>query len=170
MSHASQMRFVMKVKNQFPAYFTNTKVLDVSSLDMNGTIRPLFTNCDYLGVDIRAGKNVDLVIAGHLLDRPDGYFNVSASCECFEHDSTWSKTFYNMVRMTNGLVFFTCASTGRPEHCLGVSPTQYYKNLTKTDFQNIFNFDGLFSSYEFSENTEVHDLYFWGITKKSEAV
>lgn len=37
----------------------NGKVLDVGSMDINGTYKPLFK--DYTGLDLHPGKNVDLV-------------------------------------------------------------------------------------------------------------
>lgn len=39
MSHQSQIDFVAGVKNRFPDYFTDKKVLEIGSLDINGSIR-----------------------------------------------------------------------------------------------------------------------------------
>lgn len=37
-------------------------VADIGSRDVNGTCKPLFPGCEYTGLDIRAGKNVDRVV------------------------------------------------------------------------------------------------------------
>lgn len=70
----------------------------------------------------------------------------------------------------------SCATEGRPEHGTkrshpGCSPLtvaigwEYYKNINEQDMRINFDFDELFSSYEFSVNKTSCDLYFWGIKK-----
>jgi SAM-dependent methyltransferase len=166
-SHPWQLDFVASVKDKHPEFFSNTKVLEVGSLDINGSIRMFFSDCDYTGVDLGPGRGVDLIGKGEELPCPDGSFDVTASCECFEHNEKWVETFTNMVRMTRpgGLVFFTCATTGRPEHGTrrttpGDAPycTDYYKNLVAEDFSNLVED---FKHYEFS--TYKQDLRFYGI-------
>jgi SAM-dependent methyltransferase len=166
-SHSWQLDFVGAIKQSYPEFFTNAKVLEVGSLDINGSIRPFFENCDYLGVDLGEGRGVDMVAKGEELDFPDGTFDTTASCECFEHNEKWSQTFQNMVRMTRpgGLVFFTCATTGRPEHGTRRTTPQdapfcgdYYRNLVAEDFWDLL---ADFAEHHFS--TYIHDLRFVGI-------
>jgi SAM-dependent methyltransferase len=160
-------------------------------------MRSFFSNCDYLGIDVGEGRGVDLVCQGQDHDSPDESYDVCTSGECFEHNPYWAETFANMVRMckSNGLVLFTCATTGRKEH--GTSRTdlesspltigigwEYYRNLDEQDFRRAFeeSFDELFSEYEFHSTEDYdnptdfiknmrtyinpcEDLYFWGIKK-----
>ena len=42
--------------------FKNKKVLDIGSLDINGSNRFLFEDCNYLGIDVGEGKNVDFTV------------------------------------------------------------------------------------------------------------
>jgi SAM-dependent methyltransferase len=197
MAHSTQRDFIQYVKDKFPHYFKDTKVLEVGSLDINGTMRSFFDNCDYLGIDVGEGKGVDLVVQGQEYDAPDETYDVCSSGECFEHNPYWAETFANMVRVckSGGLVFFTCATTGRKEH--GTTRTdsasspltvnigwEYYKNLDEQDFRNSFEepFDDIFSQYEFHSTVDYdnptefikdmrtyinpcEDLYFWGIKK-----
>ena len=86
MSHPEQREFVAEIKRTYPDLFSSKKVLEVGSLDINGSIREFFTECAYLGVDLAAGPGVDLVSRGEDLDFPDESFDVVASCECFEHN------------------------------------------------------------------------------------
>ena len=173
MSHQSQLDFVGRVKAKFPDYFVNKKVLEIGSLDINGSIRQFFDNCTYIGVDIGEGRGVDVVARGEKLVFPTGYFDVTASCECFEHNDAWAETFDNMVRMSNGLVFFSCATTGRPEHGTGRTSRadnpflgDYYLNLTEQDFRDKCDLSK-FEQYEFSTCDSPADLYFWGLCKQS---
>ena len=171
MSHQSQLNFVAGVKQQFPEYFKKGRILEIGSLDINGSVRQFFEDCDYTGVDIGEGKGVDLVARGEELSFFDGNFSVCISCECLEHNPEWAKTFNNMVRMCSGLVIMTCATTGRPEHgTRRTSPSDapfcgdYYRNLTEQDIRD--NCDlSKFKEYQFSTNASPADLYFWGICK-----
>jgi SAM-dependent methyltransferase len=174
-SHSWQLDFVGAIKQSYPEFFTNAKVLEVGSLDINGSIRPFFENCDYLGVDLGEGRGVDMVAKGEELDFPDGAFDTTASCECFEHNEKWSQTFQNMVRMTRpgGLVFFTCATTGRPEHGTRRTTPQdapfcgdYYRNLVAEDFWDLL---ADFAEHHFSTyrpRLEVCGHKKWQITVK----
>ena len=185
MAHPEQQEFVESVKQTRPEFFKGKKVLEVGSLNINGSIRPLFEKCEYLGVDVGEGEGVDLVCQGQELDHPDETYDVAASTECFEHNPYWAETFANMVRMTKkeGLVFFTCATDGRHTHGTRSSHREcspltvqlgegeqkeydnYYMNLNEEHFKEKFNFEELFSSHEFGVNRTSCDLYFWGIKK-----
>jgi len=65
--HKEQKNFCRSVKKQFPEYFRRKKVVDVGSLDINGSNRPLFKKCLYVGIDLIEGKNVDMIGNAHEL-------------------------------------------------------------------------------------------------------
>ena len=168
MSHPEQTRFVQSVKDKFPEYFFDKSVLEVGSLNINGTVRDLFKDCLYTGVDLAPGKGVDLVGPVHTLELDK--FDTVISCECFEHDKYWKETFQKMYDVCTGLVVFSCATEGRSEHgTTRTSPqdspftNDYYMNLTAQDFINAFELDKMFKKYEFSSCERPADLYFWGI-------
>jgi len=178
MAHQQQFNYIEKLKLKFPTSFFNKKVLEVGSLNINGSIRMFFTNCEYLGIDVGPGRGVDLVCEGQSLDHPNESYDTVGSCECFEHNPHWVETFNNMVRMTKpgGLVFMTCATTGRPEHgTTRTSPADspltigigwdYYKNLTEQDFRDNIDIDSIFSEHKFEVGAPHPDLYFYGVKK-----
>jgi SAM-dependent methyltransferase len=171
MAHKEQFDYINNIKSRFPTYFSNTKVLEIGSLDINGSIRQFFDECDYTGVDLGPGKGVDIISRGEELLFQDESFDVTISCECFEHNDKWAETFTNMIRMTKpgGLVLFTCATTGRKEHgTRRTNPSSspyaqdYYRNLTEIDFENIA-FKSSFKQFVFSTNHIHHDLQFYGV-------
>ena len=174
MSHKEQIDFFMSIKNKFPEMFNGVSVLEVGSLDINGSIRNLFDATIYIGVDLEEGPSVDVVGQGQELSYDDKFFDVAVSAECFEHNPYWLETFLNMCRMASKYVIFTCASDGRPEHGTTKSAPEcspftlewnYYRNLNQKDFTDHINFDEIFSQYEFAYNNYSCDLYFWGIKK-----
>ena len=171
MSHPAQLEFVTMVREKHPDFFHGVSVLEVGSLNINGSIRQFFDKCEYIGVDLGPGPGVDMIAHGEDLQFADNSFDVVASCECFEHNPEWVRTFNNMVRMANGLVFFSCATTGRAEHGTRRSNPHdapycgdYYRNLTEQDFLAHCDMSK-FSHYEFGVNEIAHDLYFYGLCK-----
>lgn len=178
MAHDEQMNFISSVKQLYPNKFSDVKVLEVGSLDINGSVRKFFSNCQYIGIDVGPGKGVDIVCEGQNFDEKDETFDVIISCECFEHNPYWIETFQNMIRLckSGGLIIMTCATAGRPEHgTLRSEPDSspltvrkgwsYYKNLCESDFISNFSLNELFESYKFSTNSNSFDLYFVGIKK-----
>ena len=173
MSHKEQQNFLTYVRDKFPNKFENCRVLDIGSLDINGNNRYLFTNYEYIGLDIGEGNNVDVVCRGHEYN-DEKLFDVIVSSECFEHDEYYDLTIKNMYKLlkSGGIFLFTCAAPGRPEHgttktCHWSSPftNDYYKNLSEEDIRKIINVDNLFSEYSFFLRGDVYDLYFCGIKK-----
>jgi len=179
MSHPSQMQFIKSVKNHFPEYFSGKQILEVGSLNINGTVRDFFTNSYYVGIDVAEGNGVDVVCEGQNFDAPTDSFDVAISCECFEHNPHWVATFQNMYRMVRpgGIVIMSCATTGRPEHGTTRTTPQdspltiglgwdYYKNLEEKDFREHFNIESMFRTFEFIGNSNMgysSDLFFYGI-------
>lgn len=174
MAHDAQRDFIAKTKLKFPTSFENAKVLEVGSVNINGTVRDFFTNpSTYIGLDLAPGNCVDVVCSGHLYDTSE-IFDIAISTECFEHDSEWRSTFLNMIRLTKpgGLIVFTCASYNRPEHgtnrtspsdSLSSAFSDYYMNLGPKEFNEAFVMSDLFEDYYFEINDSPSDLYFWGV-------
>ncbi len=136
MSHHSQREFVAQVARRYPKHFRGADVLEVGSLDVNGSVRQFFHGCNYLGIDLVAGKGVDRVCD---LESVDGQFDTVISCECLEHDPRWSVTVEDMVSRvrSGGLLVVTCAGPGRAEHGTRKHPvagmandTDYYRNIS----------------------------------------
>lgn len=175
MSHIQQRDFIQKTKDHFPEFFDACKVLEVGSLNINGTVRDFFSNNrSYLGIDLIKGKDVDMIVSGSDFNDPEGTYDTTISTECFEHDRHWDATFRNMHRMTRkgGILIFTCASDGRHEHgTTRTSPedspatNDYYRNLNRKDFESEFPIRDMFSKHLFEYNPVTCDLYFWGIKK-----
>lgn len=177
MAHAEQQIFINAMRIVFTQNFINKKVLEIGSMNVNGTVRIFFEQCQYIGVDLGHGDGVDLICDGAKLRLPDNTFDTVISTECFEHNPNWVETFSNMIRMCKpgGLIMMTCATEGRLEHGTHTerpedSPLtvhngwgEYYKNLTEQDFLDNIDIRSFFSEHQFYVNNSSHDLYFWGI-------
>jgi SAM-dependent methyltransferase len=179
--HIEARDFTIFVKRIFGDYFMNKRVLDVGSGDINGNNRFLFENCEYHGNDVIQANNVTIVSKTKDLPFADNTLDTIISTECFEHDPEYKESFikiYNMLK-PDGLLCFTCASTGRPEHgTRRTSPfdsygtignledmSDYYKNLTEIDLNEVLKLNELFSVWDTYYNNITKDLYFVGIKK-----
>lgn len=182
MAHYQQLEFINILSNSFPSFFSNKKVVEIGSWDTNGSVRQYFNNCEYIGVDVSEGPGVDLVTKGEDISLPSGSFDVTISCECFEHNPEWQATIKNMIRLLKpgGLCIITCATTGRSEHgtrrtnpnasltaLVSSENSDYYKNLKPTDFKMAINFDDHFKYHHFFINVYSRDLYFFGVKKET---
>lgn len=178
MSHPQQLNYFSSLAFQYPEYFNNAKVVEIGSLNLNGSVRDIFLNCDYIGYDLKIGDGVDVAEQGQLISLETAYADTSISAECFEHNPFWVETFSNMLRLTRpgGMVTFSCATIGRQEH--GTSRTslndapfmesvgwEYYRNLCSDDFCKTFYMEGWFDAYHFMHCPETYDLYFFGLRK-----
>lgn len=180
MAHIWQQQFVQRTKELFPESFHQKTVLDIGSMDINGNNRGYFTECQYTGIDVGEGPNVDVVCSGHLY-RPDEYevFDTIISTECLEHNPYWKETLIRAMSLLKhgGLLVMTCAGRGRGEHGTSRSGPEtnpaamakwgdYYHNIEEGELADALLPESLFNWFCLQYHGEnVCDLYFWG--KKS---
>ncbi len=170
------------LKRTFPQYFKGVMVLDVGSADINGSNKPLFENCEYIGLDIAPYKNVDVVSIAHRYNASDNSFDVVLSTNQLEHDIYWQKTLETMVKLLKpgGLMFFQ-TTHDRPEHGTKLKNPEdsltvnfgdeewanFYKRFTIGELKEFLKLDDVFEKYEISYQppSDLRDIYFWGIKK-----
>lgn len=138
MSHPEQQRFVARIADLLRP---DGPLLEIGSLDVNGSVRPLFDAHPYVGIDLGPGPGVDVVASGHAFGRSGGFATV-VTTECLEHDAGWRETLATIVRVLRpgGLLVLTCATTGRHEHgtartspTMSPSTNDHYRNLDAAD-------------------------------------
>lgn len=172
-AHPAQRSFCESVKARFPAAFSGKRVLECGALNINGSCRELFSECEYLGIDVVPGKDVDKVVMCH---EHKGQYDTIISCEMLEHDIHQFASIKNMVRMlaSGGLMLTTCATTGRAEHgTLRTTPQDapglpwafFYRNVSEEDMRWAIEDMSVFSEYAFSIGHQTSDLYFYGIKR-----
>ena len=183
--HCQCRQFVESVKVRYSGHFWNKRVLECGALVVNGSIANEFASCAYTGVDVIAGKGVNVISKVHELEYPDEHFDVVISTEMLEHDMFWRSSVPKMERMVKpgGLLILTCAAPGRNEHGTADKAPQssgtalignpawskYYRPLTDSDLRSVLHLDE-FVQHEFSTNKgqeggtrEGTDTYFFGL-------
>jgi len=104
--------------------FNGKRVLEVGSKYVNGSVRPLIERfCsprEYVGVDIEAGKFVDVILPAEKLVKYFGpeSFDIVISTELLEHVQNWRLVINNMksVLKRGGYIYITTRSYGFPYH------------------------------------------------------
>ena len=176
MAHEAQQQFCRDVKARFSTAFSNVRVLEVGSRNINGSVRAEFDKCEYTGVDCESGKDVDVVCLAHEFAAEPDSFDTVCALEVFEHDPYAEQTVAMMVRVLRpgGLMFMTCAGDGRREH--GTARTgkrygpdaNYYRNVSEDQFKQWLDLDANpFDDMSLVHNADTCDLYFYGIKAKA---
>jgi SAM-dependent methyltransferase len=139
--HKDAFRFVAAQSQTIT--IPNSRVVEIGSLDVNGSIRPLFAGCaEYIGIDKLAGPGVDVVCdvreyAGtHAAER----FDVCVCCEVLEHDAQpWQVIdAAKQLLKPGGTLILTAAGPNRKPH--GVDgklpqPGEHYANITLDELE-----------------------------------
>lgn len=178
MAHLAASKFINTIISEIAKHREKpTKVLEIGSHDVNGSIRTevmqTINVSEYIGIDLSSGPGVDVVGSGHEVALGLGRFDWVISSECLEHNPFWKETLYNMRKHVahDGFVIVSCATLGRVEH--GTARTDpksspgtsdvgwnYYMNLEAADFPE--DFLSSFKAHRFWTNEYSRDLYFVG--------
>jgi hypothetical protein len=110
-------------------------VLEIGSLDVNGTVRDLFPRCrSYHGIDVVDGPGVDEVADAADWSRPKS-FDVVVTTEVLEHAPRWRDVLTNAwcSLVDGGRLVMTCATDPRAPHSAvdgwEVRAGEWYENV-----------------------------------------
>lgn len=129
--HKSAYKNAEKFFNEYcKSKITESIVVDVGALDVNGTMKPIFKDAmKYIGIDQNKGKNVDIVGSSHSIPLDNNYADITISSSCFEHDDMFWVSFLEMCRITkpSGYIYVQAPSDG-PYHAYPVDNWRFYKD------------------------------------------
>ena len=118
--HRANRKFWKYCRNKYSHYFRESSdILEVGSQDLNGSVRKYFVNFkQYIGVDWRAGRGVDVVCLAEDMHF-DNKFDVVISCSMLEHDLHWNLSVVNMIKhlKDDGILLLSWGAALNPPHC-----------------------------------------------------
>lgn len=123
----SIQQWVKVAKNDFIK--TSGKVLEIGSLDINGSVRQFFTDAEeYIGIDLQKGKGVDKVMGAHDITKhfsPETFSTVIC-LEMLEHDKAFWKTIEIIYKVLKkgGFLIVSTPTFGFPLHRF---PKDYFR-------------------------------------------
>jgi len=134
------VRFLNRYHGQIFAVGKIPRFLDVGSYNVNGTLKEDLVKhaqargvrFEYVGMDMAAGPNVDVVSTGDVFPFADGSFDVVISSSCFEHDPCFWMTFKQMVRVLRrtGLMYIQ-APAATPYHAYPIDCWRFFEDSWK---------------------------------------
>lgn len=141
--HREAFEYVRRYASTHPLH-----IVEIGSLDINGSARRLFPLARYVGLDRVAGRGVDLVVDA--IDyRPAQPVDMVICCEVLEHCERWaqivavSSTWLNQ----NGRMVVTCANPLRAPHSAidgrHLREGEYYAGVTGAELAGEMQKSGL---------------------------
>lgn len=147
-----QYQVYQAIKDSFPfpqEQRRYRKILDIGALDINGCMRQYDflghkpgwldrVGGEYIGIDLMAGPNVDMVMNSHKLTFPDASFDLVLCLNMLEHDDDMQKTLSEIYRVleVGGEFVFSCYNEiGEPHKDLGGGSDHYQRisvNMLRT--------------------------------------
>lgn len=116
--------------------FIDKQVLDVGSLDINGSYRDIFKN--YTGLDIVEGKNVDIVAKNpYKYPLKDNSYEVVISGQTLEHVEDTHKFIKELARVAKEMVCIIVPANGILEHRHPVDCWRVYPDGLRFLFEKI---------------------------------
>ena len=106
-------------------------VLEIGSLDINGSVRPLFAGAaTYHGLDLVAGDGVDEVADAATWDPGDRRFDLVVSAEVLEHAPAWRDVLGTMWRAPRPSIQTMAFISGAPAASTATVPDHWAVTAT----------------------------------------
>lgn len=103
------------VKSYIKSLQLKGKTLEIGSLDVNGAVKNVILDqVGYIGLDMREGKNVDVVANSHNIPFENEYFDNVLCLDTLEHDDKFWLTIPEMIRVckTGGIIVIAVPGIG----------------------------------------------------------
>jgi len=145
--------FWLRCKLKYPRFFKDpSKVIEFGSIDINGSVREFFEAKEYIGVDWRGGKGVDLISIAHEVDFESESFDTVVSASMLEHDPHWKKSLCKMIELMkqDGVLFLSWGSALNTTHNIDVAPDGFFHALKAGSVINYLEALGL----------HIHEFYY----------
>lgn len=124
-----------------PAEVEGKRILEVGSIDVNGSLRPIVESwrpLEYVGIDMTAGRGVDRICSAERMVAELGAesFDVVVATEIIEHVRDWRAVISNLknVCRPGGVMLITTPSIGFPFHAY---PHDFWR-YEPSDMEHIF--------------------------------
>ncbi len=129
--HRANETFWQFVNHTWQDYLKET-ILEVGSYDINGSVKEICSSrCEeYIGVDWRAGPNVDVVCLAHHM-KFDHKFKAVLSASMLEHDPHYEESLLTMCSLvrSDGMLALSWGAALNAAHCLEEAPDGKFHSL-----------------------------------------
>jgi len=165
--HLTCMKWLEYCRDKYPKHFNDCSVLEIGSLNINGSVRPYFKGCEHIGLDWRPGNNVDIVALAHEI-RFEKKFKTLISCSMLEHDPYWEKSLLNMIDLLaeDGGLFLSWGGMNCPPHFLETAPDGKFHALKASLVFDYLTNKGLYVHEFGREDSFMKYMRLWDIDSR----
>lgn len=164
--HDSVRNWIRELVNNNPAWFEKRRVLEYGSMDVSATplpqwnCRQFFTDCDYVGVDWRAGKCVDVACRMHEYEGDP--FDTIISVSTAEHDAHVEKSVARCWELLKpgGVFVLTTVNSHCGPHCQEAGEEGHYRSIELPEAKGWV--EGFMPQDHFIEEVG-EDIRFWAV-------
>lgn len=131
--HNTSYKNAQKFYDKYCSQNIETKtILDIGSMNVNGSLKPIFEKGNYTGLDQQMGPNVDIIASSHNIPLQNNCIDIITCSSCFEHDDMFWVTFLELCRIVkpNGFIYINAPSNG-PYHAYPVDNWRFYLDSWK---------------------------------------
>lgn len=136
-------------------------VIEIGSYNVNGSIRDLFPEAEYTGIDVRTGRDVDVVADGATYKHPE-LVRAVVCCEVLEHAKNADAIIRNAYKLLKspGVFILTAAGPTRNPHGNDGGPVgnEFYRNIDRQMLTEWLE-DAGFHDHFIGQDTKAGDIY-----------
>jgi SAM-dependent methyltransferase len=117
--HPGDRELLTELSCTYPNHFVSSRVLELGSLNISGTVRDYFDDkVEYVGIDIVAGPDVDIVVAAKNTVFNKDQFDTLISMSMAEHDPEWQESLAHNFQWlrAGGLFVLSWGAEGNRHH------------------------------------------------------
>ena len=126
-------------KDIIPRYSKEkSRILDVGSLDINGSLKDVASYSEYIGIDIKEGKNVDVVLNAHDISKRFNKesFDIVSCSSMLNSDPEFWVSIENMRINFRSLENYP---TDYYRFTIDVFKDLFFKGMEVLDIQNVYD-------------------------------
>lgn len=116
--HVGNRQWLDAMQERYGHLYAAGAVLELGSLDWNGSARQTIKSATYIGVDVAPGPGVDIVAAAALTRFASNTFDLIICTSMLEHDPGWRISLqHNLPSLKpGGLLFLSWGAEGNQHH------------------------------------------------------
>lgn len=159
--HQAAFEFVQQCLEKLPL---RTSVVEYGSRFINGTVRPLFGDAAYIGLDQLFGDGVDLVEDACIYEPPQ-LVDTVVCCGVLEHSEKWPDLIKSAGRILDpktGVLILTTVCNPWPAHSVldggALRFGEYYKNMDPLEVTAVLDVAG-FEQHESDLQERTGDFF-----------
>lgn len=116
--HKGNVEWLMSIQERYGEFLANSRLLEIGSLNVNGTSRTYLKTKQHIGIDVLAGNCVDVQCDAEQTQFDPNEFDVLLSISMMEHNPRWREGLTHNLQWLrpHGLIVLSWGAEGNTKH------------------------------------------------------